>query len=99
MTTGFSLVLILHSFRNNYHSWLHITCRRYRFISVKSSRFWTGVWAAPVTLTRGRMLITEFCTARLQSDQSDLSVYSSENNLSQSERLIRHCLLSEICAA
>ena len=29
-------------------------------------------------LTRGRMMITEFCTALLQSDQSDLYVYNSE---------------------
>ena len=29
-------------------------------------------------LTRGRMLITEFCTARLPSDKSDLSVCNSE---------------------
>ena len=28
--------------------------------------------------TRGRMLITEFYTARLQSDQSDLSISNSE---------------------
>ena len=35
--------------------------------------------------TRGRMLISEFCTACLQSDKSDLYICNSEIKQSQSQ--------------
>ena len=40
--------------------------------------FWLNYTITTITvrgLTRGRMLITECCTARLQSDQSDIYIY------------------------
>ena len=49
--------------------------------------------------TRGRMLISEFCTTYYRVT-NQIYIYvtrkSSSANLSQLERLIRHCLISEL---
>ena len=51
--------------------------------------------------TYDRMLISEYCTAWLQSDKSVLSGYNLKNKQHQSQPdcLIRHCLISEFGAA